>query len=407
MAQDGKSGWGGIGRALSNRNFAVYTAGSAVSLVGTWLQRATVGWLAWDLTRDPALVGLAVSVDIVPAALVSPIAGAIADRQRGLTFLTWLQVLSLLQAVALAILAHDGGLSFETLLILTAALGVLSGLHQPLRLSLVHLLVRPPDMAAAVALNAVIFNAARIVGPAAAGFVIHYLGPAIAFAFNAASFLAALAGLALIRLGAAAARHSGTALGAEIIAGYRYVLGHRDLGSTMALGLSAAFLVRPVLELLPAYVGQLFDGGPEDFGFMMTAVATGAMASALWMTWRGANEGLATVAAVSVVLASVALVTFASAESLWFATASALTIGFAMSLRGTSTQAQIQLMVDPAMRGRVLSFYTMIFNAGPALGALGLGLIAGWSGLRLPIYVVAALNLLMLGLIVGRRRDNG
>jgi len=387
---------GGFGRAFRNRNFAVYTAGSAVSLVGTWLQRATIGWLAWKLTLDPFMVALAVSVDLIPAVLVSPWAGAVADRQTDLRLLFWLQALSLVQAVVLAALAFSGALSLVALLTLTALLGALSGFHQPLRLSLTHALVRETDVAAAVAVNAVIFNLARVAGPAAAGFIIHHLGSGPAFALNAATFVAALVAIAYIRPGLQiATRRARDPLLREILSGYRYMVRSRSIGRLLVVALSGALLVRPALDLMPAYVGQVLAGGPDDLGVLMAAVGAGAMASAVWMAWRGANDGLTRIASASLLLATVALTAFAAATTMSFALACVFAIGLAMGLRGTSTQALIQNRVDPAMRGRVLSLHTTLFSIGPALGALAVGAIVHWVGFDVPLYGAAALNLVV------------
>jgi MFS family permease len=397
---------GGIGRAFSHRNFAVYTSGATVSLVGTWLQKAAVGWLAWDLTRDPAMVGIVVSADLVPMVAISPFAGVIADRQRGLRLLALLEAASLLQAVVMAILSFTGLITVELLIVFTALLGVLAGLTQPIRQSLVNRLVPSADLPPAVAMNAVIFNTARILGPSIAGFVIHHFGASFAFLLNAFSFVAMLAGLALVRLPAwAPLRHHGTNMLADIVTGYRYVLTHRGIGTLMMISMSSALLLRPVLEMLPAFVGQVFQGNAEDLGFLLTATGLGALTSALWLAWRGIARGLVAVVAASIFLGSAAVLLFALSRSLWMAAIAVALIGMSIAMRGASSQALIQSAVDPAIRGRVLGVYTMTFNAGPALGALILGFLASWAGLRVPLYAAAALNLFVWGWFVLRRHS--
>jgi len=385
---------GGIGRAFSNPNFRVYTAGSAVSLIGTWLQKTAVGWTAWELTHDPAWVGIVVSADLVTTVLSSPYAGVIADRQSNLRLLMILQSLCLLQALSLAILSFLGLMTVELLVILTLLLGVIMGFNQPIRQSLINQLVRKEDVAPAVAMTSVIYNVARVIGPSIAGFVIHFAGAGAAFALNALSFVAMIVALRYVTITPAVLAVRGRVL-QDIAAGYRYALKHRGIMPMLLISLVSALLLRPVIEMLPAYVGQVFKGGADDLGLLMTAHGAGATLFGLVQAWRGASQGLVRLTAATLLLGPLTMVAFGATDNLWFAAVSIFAMGAVMTMRGTSTQTLIQNNVDPAMRGRVLALYSMIFNVGPAAGSLLLGLVATWAGLRMPLYVAAALSLLL------------
>lgn len=388
------SSFGGIGRALANRNYRVYSYGSAASLIGTWMQRAAVGWLAWELTHDPKWVGIAVSADLLPTILSSPIAGVLADRFHPMRMLKALQLMAGLQAAALAALTFSGLITIEWLVALTGVLGVVMGFNHPVRQTTIYLLVRREDLSAAVAMTSVIFNTSRVIGPAVAGFVIHFGGAGFAFGLNALTFMMMLAALAAVHLPPQPprARPTMSVLG-DIMAGYRYAFVHAGIGPTLLISLSAALLVRPAVEMLPAFVGQIFEGGADSLGLILAANGVGAMLAGIWLAWRGSAEGLVPVAIWSTVLAAAALVGLAMSDTFWLGTAFVFVLGIAMSLRGTATQTLIQNAVDPEMRGRVLSLNSLIFNAGPAVGAFTLGLIASWAGLQPPLYVAAALSL--------------
>jgi MFS family permease len=388
------SSFGGIGRALANRNYRVYSYGSAASLIGTWMQRAAVGWLAWELTHDPKWVGIAVSADLLPTILSSPIAGVLADRFHPMRMLKALQLMAGLQAAALAALTFSGLITIEWLVALTGVLGVVMGFNHPVRQTTIYLLVRREDLSAAVAMTSVIFNTSRVIGPAVAGFVIHFGGAGFAFGLNALTFMMMLAALAAVHLPPQPprARPTMSVLG-DIMAGYRYAFVHAGIGPTLLISLSAALLVRPAVEMLPAFVGQIFEGGADSLGLILAANGVGAMLAGIWLAWRGSAEGLVPVAIWSTVLAAAALVGLATSDTFWLGTAFVFVLGIAMSLRGTATQTLIQNAVDPEMRGRVLSLNSLIFNAGPAVGAFTLGLIASWAGLQPPLYVAAALSL--------------
>lgn len=388
------SSFGGIGRALANRNYRVYSYGSAASLIGTWMQRAAVGWLAWELAHDPKWVGIAVSADLLPTILSSPIAGVLADRFHPMRMLKALQLMAGLQAAALAALTFSGLITIEWLVALTGVLGVVMGFNHPVRQTTIYLLVRREDLSAAVAMTSVIFNTSRVIGPAVAGFVIHFGGAGFAFGLNALTFMMMLAALAAVHLPPQPprARPTMSVLG-DIMAGYRYAFVHAGIGPTLLISLSAALLVRPAVEMLPAFVGQIFEGGADSLGLILAANGVGAMLAGIWLAWRGSAEGLVPVAIWSTVLAAAALVGLATSDTFWLGTAFVFVLGIAMSLRGTATQTLIQNAVDPEMRGRVLSLNSLIFNAGPAVGAFTLGLIASWAGLQPPLYVAAALSL--------------
>jgi len=388
------SHFGGIGRALSNRNFRVYTYGSAASLIGTWMQRAAVGWLAWELTHDPKWVGIAVSADLIPTLFTSPIAGVLADRLHPMRLLMVLQVLAALQAIALAALTFSGFVTVEWLVALTFVLGLIMGFNHPVRQASIYLLVRREDLSAAVGTTSVIFNTSRVIGPAIAGLIIHLGGVGFAFSLNAATFMVMLAALAAVRLQPQVPRErSRMSVLGDIIAGYRYAFAHRGIAPTLLISLSAALLVRPAVEMLPAFVGQIFEGGADSLGLILAANGFGAMLAGTWLAWRGSAQGLVSIAIWSTVLAAVALAGFATSDNFIVGTGFIFLLGIAMSLRGTATQTLIQNAVDMKMRGRVLSLNTLIFNAGPAVGAFALGLVASWAGLQPPLYFAAGLSL--------------
>ncbi|MGH6924551.1 MAG: MFS transporter, partial [Propylenella sp.] len=221
------SGLQNIVRALKNPSFGIYTAGSAVSLIGTWMQRVVTGWLAWELTGSGAWLGLVVFADLFPTVIVGPIAGAYADRSDRLFVTKVSQTLAMLQAFALFGLTATGLINIWLLFVLTLFLGIVAAFNQPARLALIPALVPRSDLTAAVAVNSVVFNLARFLGPAVAGLVIATVGVPVAYAANALTFVAFLVALAWVRLieeEALPSKH-GT-LFADLVAGIRYAGSH-------------------------------------------------------------------------------------------------------------------------------------------------------------------------------------
>src|SRR5215467_12263693 len=159
-----------------NPSFGLYSAGSAVSLIGMWMQRIAVGWLTWQLTGSGFWLGIIAFADFFPVVVVGPIAGAAADRWDRLTVIKISQTISLLQATLLFWLTATGSITLELLVALTAFQGVVVAFNQPARLALVPSLVPQTDLATAVAINSVIFNLARFIGPMLAGIAIVWWG---------------------------------------------------------------------------------------------------------------------------------------------------------------------------------------------------------------------------------------
>jgi MFS family permease len=166
------AGLGNISRTLAHRDFGIYVAGNSVSLIGTWMQRIGVGWLAWELSHSGAVLGLVAFADLFPGVLIGPFGGALADRADRLRVIKVAQTLIMLQALALFVLTASGGINVPLLVALVLFQGAVIGFNQPARLALIPSLVPRPDLATAVAINSIVFNTARFIGPALAGVVI-------------------------------------------------------------------------------------------------------------------------------------------------------------------------------------------------------------------------------------------
>ena len=395
---------GGIRRAFANNpNYRLYFAGNAVSLVGTWMQRTGVGALAWELTHSAAYLGLIAMAEFLPSLLLGPLAGAVADRISRLAIIAAMQGLLCVQALLLAGLTLGGQIAPLSLFLLTLLLGFATAAVQPARLSVLPALVRREDIPSAVAVNSIGWNLARFIGPALAAPVLVHLGAGWTFLFNAASFGAFLAVLPLLRLQPAArAASAGRGLFREIGDGFVYVARHAGIGPLVALLLAAALLVRPYVELLPAFADVVFDRGAEGFSMLVAANGLGAIVGGLWLGRRGGRRGLAAVVFAGAAAHAGLVALFALVGSFAVALAALAAAGFAMVVMGVGAQSLIQTGAPPEMLGRVLGVYGLSFRAGPALGALAMGGLADIVGLAWPVLGGAALCLLVWALLRAR-----
>lgn len=390
-----RSGFGAIRQALRNPNYGIYTAGNAASMIGTWTQRVAVGWLTWELTGSGAWLGMMAFADLFPTVLVGPLGGVMADRFDRLRIVRFTQFLSLCQALTLFALTATGAITVELLFALTLFLGTVAGINQPVRMALVPSLVRREDLAPAVAINSIIFNTARFVGPAAAGTLIVSGGTSLAFAANAASFVFFMLTLWRIRLPAAPAPEVRLRNGVfhDVAEGVRYVGAHPGLGPMMLLLITSCLFVRPVVELLPGFASDVFEAGAMGLALLTSTIGVGAIVGGLWLAGRGDWHGLTQLVLGNTALLPISILLFVATHSLWVAVPALLVAGTSMVVMGVGTQTLIQLSVAGNMRGRVLSLYGLIFRGGPALGALVMGTISDVAGLRWPLAVGGMLAL--------------
>ena len=381
-----------ITRAFRNRNFAIYTTGNIFSHTGLWVQRLAVGWMAWSLTESAFWVGAVAFADLFPVILLGPFGGVMADRLRRLRVVLACQVLSSLQAVALFLLTAYDMIAIGWLFALVLVQGVIGGINQPARQSLIPSLVREEDLTSAVAINSVIFNVARFIGPAIAGVVIAGYGLAPAFAINAASYLFVIVALLFISIPRRDRRLAGrrTVIG-DLLLGLRYTRRHAIIGPLILWSFALSLLVRPVNELLPAATELLFERGAGGLAILTAARGVGALWAGLLLAKSTDVERLPRNVVGSMLLAVISVALLLGGGNFWIGVAALVLFGYAMTRTGVGTMTLIQVTVDNRLRGRVLSLNGLIMRGLPALGGITMGWIADRAGLYWPLAVGAGL----------------
>jgi MFS family permease len=395
-----------IALPLRNANYGIYIAGNGVSLIGMWMQRIAVGWLTWQLTGSGLWLGIMSFADFCPTLLVGPIAGAAADRWDRLKVVKVSQVISLIQAAVLFALTASGLMNVWLLLALTALQGVVTAFNQPARLAFVPSLVPPADLASAVAINSVVFNIARFIGPIFAGLAIVWSGISAAFLANSVSYVAFLIALARLRVPPATAeprRHA--SLAADLVEGIRYTATHPGIAALLVLLIATGIGGRPMNELLPGFAAEVFHAGAGGLSILASAIGAGAIIGGLWLGQRAGSAGLTGIALGSALVGSLATIAAIATDRLWIAVPAVTVFGFCMSTVGIAVQTLIQLATDRSMRGRVMGLYGLIFRGAPAIGALVAGLASAHFGLRWPVFVGALLVIAVwLWTFLGRER---
>jgi MFS family permease len=390
---------------VRNPNFGIYSLGSLVSLIGMWMERIAVGWLTWQLTESGFWLGVVAFADFFPVILIAPFAGAVADRVDRLRVVKLSQAALLVQAAVLWGLTASGHVNVGLIVTLNAIHGIVVAFNQPARLALVPSLVPVADVGPAVAINSVIFNLARFIGPVFAGLAIVWSGVAAAFLINSLSYVVFL--LALARIQMAAGETLGAAPGrfmADLRDGIRYTATHPGIGALMVLLIAFGVGGRPLTELLPGLADDVFHAGAGGLSILASAVGGGAILGGVWLGHRAHASDLMTITLASAVITALAAAAAVATENLWLALPAVVVFGFGMSSAGIASQTLVQLASDRSMRGRVMGLYGLIFRGGPAIGALGAGLVSVRLGLRWPV-VIGAVLVLAAWLWAYLRRD--
>jgi MFS family permease len=375
---------------LRNANYGIYAAGNAVSLVGTWMQKISIGWLTWELTQSGFWLGIVAFADFFPVLIVGPIAGAYADRLDRLRVVKTSQILSLTQATVLCLLTALGHMTIGLLVALAAIQGIIVAFNQPARLALISSLVSEADLASAVAINSIIFNLARFIGPMLAGVIIVWSGAAAAFAANALSYVAFSLALMYVHVtrdaGQATRKRS---LGADLKEGVRYAATHPAIGSLFLLLIAIGVGTRPLNDLLPGFAVEIFQSGAGGLSILATATAAGAIVGGLWLGHRAESSRLTAISVATALAGAMAATIVCTSQTMWVAVPAIAAFGFCMSSAGIAIQTLVQLSADANMRGRVMGLYGVIFRGAPAIGALAAGIISAHWGLRTPIVLGA------------------
>lgn len=395
----------GVIDTWKQRNFAWYMGGASVSLFGMWAQRIAVGWLAWELTGSTTWLGLIAFADLFPTVVVTPIAGAIADRSDRRKMAIISQFLAGLQAFVLALLTLTGLIGIWSLFLLTLFLGTVMAFATAARLAIVPNLLEQKFLPSALAIDSAIYNAARVVGPMVAAALIVNIGKEAAFLINGVSFMIFVICLFRVRLLQieTSRRSSGNIL-AQSVEGLRYAAAHPGIGPLLVVLTALAVGVKPFLELLPALADEVFNRGVDGFAELAAAAGVGAVITAVWLAVRGRNEGLTMITLSAAIVGGGGVVIMCATENFIIGLIGAFIAGMSVTLSGTGTQTLMQNSVDGNIRGRVMSLYGVLHRGMPAFGALLMGIAADLIGLRLTLAGGAVLFSLSAFLWIWPRR---
>ncbi|GHF01937.1 MFS transporter [Amycolatopsis deserti] len=394
--------------SLRVRNYRLFFSGQIISNIGTWMQRIAQDWLVFQLSgNNPVALGIAVALQFLPTLMLSLWAGVLADRVDKRKLCIAIQSGIGVQALVLGLLDVSGVVTLWQVYVLCFVLGVFSSLDVPARQSFVAEMVGRKQITNAVALNSSVFNMARIVGPAIAGFAITWVGTGWMFLANAVSTLAVITGLLLMDpdklfRGPAVARAKG-----QLREGLAYVRGRSDLVSLMVLVFFVSTFGITFFTSLAIVAGNVFGTQADGYGLLSTLLAVGTFTGSLMAARRGARGRprvrLLLVAAFS--LGAVEFVAGFMPTYLAFGIA-LIPLGFATITFLNTANSLVQTSVSPEMRGRVMGIYVLVLIGGNPIGGPMVGWMADTFGGRSPFLiggVISAVAAVACAAVLARR----
>ncbi|MBA2285886.1 MAG: MFS transporter [Ktedonobacteraceae bacterium] len=389
--------------SLRQRNYRLYWCGQMISLIGSWMQTIGQAWLVLELTHSAWQLGLVGALQALPVLLFSLFGGIFADRWPKRRILLVTQVAAMVQALLLWTLLVTSTVQLWHLYVLALLLGITSCLDMPARQAFVIELVGREDLPNAVALNSLLMQMARIVGPGLGGIIIAASSVRLLFLLNALSFLAMIGGLALIKsheLHAQARQPDSVGkrqnTWQSLRAGLDYVWETPAvLLVIVVVGLVLLFGAN-FNVVLPLFATNVLHAGSLGFGFLSAAIGVGSLLSALWLAWGNQQPTIRRVL-IGMLVFSVLEALFAVSHIYLLSVLLIAAVGFMETAFAAQAMTTLQTVTPDHLRGRVISVQVLFFDGSVPLGYLLLGWLSGLYGASIALLICALLCLLIAG----------
>ena len=381
--------------SLRHRNYRLWFAGQLVSLFGTWMQATAQGFLVFQLTHSPAYLGYVGFASGMPTWVLMLYGGVVADRVPRRTMLVITQTLMMALAFVLAILTFTGHVQPWHVAALAGALGVANAFDAPARQAFVVDLVPRENLTNAIAMNSTMFSMATALGPALAGVTYAAFGPAWCFTINGISFLAVIAALLMMNLEVRPDSSRAWRADAELREGIQYTLSHPPVRMLIVIvGMISLFGIS-VGTLIPAWAVKILHGNATTNGLLQSARGVGAVGSALLIAALGGGIRRGSLLMLGTVALPLTILAFSVVASPLLSLVVLAAVGAVMVLIMNLANAMVQSQVPDALRGRVMSIYSLVFFGAMPLGALWVGAAAERVGEPRAVMVNAAVLVIL------------
>jgi MFS family permease len=381
-------------RAMQHRNFQLFIAGQLISLIGTWMQTTAQLWLVYKLTGSAALLGVFGFASQVPMLFLSSIGGYVGDRYDRQRSVIATQTASMILAFVLAALTLTHMIREWHVIVIAFLVGIVNAFDVPIRQAFFVQMVGKEDLPNAIALNSSIFNGARVVGPAIAGFAIARIGEGWCFFLNGLSFAAVIVALLMMRNVRSEPKPSEDSPFKSFMQGFHFAMSDLPIRSALLLLSVLSLFGLQYSVFLPIYANDILKGGARTMGLLMSFAGVGAVLGALQFAARTHYRGLARWIAATSMTCAVALIVFSQARAFWLCTAVLFVVGFAATSQMAATNTLIQNRVPDELRSRVMAVYATMFMGVQPIGSLIAGGVAKRIGAPYTLSVFGFLVLL-------------
>jgi len=381
-------------RALRHRNFQLFIAGQLVSLIGTWMQTTAQLWLVYRLTGSAALLGLFGFANQIPMLVLASVGGYVGDRYSKHRGVITTQTVSMLLAFLLAALTLANVVRVWHLIAITLLVGIVNAFDVPIRQSFFVQMVGKEDLPNAIALNSSIFNGARVVGPAIAGFAIAKIGEGWCFFLNGLSFIAVIFALMAMKIEPHVQNNSGESPLQSLLNGFRFAMNDRPIRSTLLLMSMLSLFGLQYSVFMPIFAEGVLHSGARGLGFLMSAAGVGAVLGALQFAARTTYKGLAKWIAAMSLICSVCLLIFSQSRIFWLSIVVLFVVGFAATSQMAATNTTVQNRSPEQLRGRLMAVYATMFMGVQPIGALLAGGLAKRFGAPTTLAIFGGICLL-------------
>src|SRR5271170_5760850 len=399
--------WALAFRALRHRNFRLFFGGQLTSLIGTWMQTVAQAWLVLKLTDSPLMLGLVTFARFAPMLVVALFAGVVVDHVDRRRLLIISQSLLMLSAFVLAALTWSGVVRVEHVLILAAFNGLVGAFDVPGRQSFVVEMVGIEDLPNAIALNSMIFNGARTLGPAIAGALIAWTGIGMCFFLNGVSFLAVIWSLTQMDIPVRVIAGAGARMLHQLREGLAYVWANRPIFYQMALAAVTNGFGYQYLVLVPLFAKNVLHGDARTYGFLVAIQGLGSVIGAATLASRVSTRGMRNNLLVGLFLSAIGIVIFGLSRSMWLSLAAQLVIGAGLTNFRASNNTLVQMFVNDDLRGRVMSTYQLAAVGMAPIGALEVGYMGSHLGPTQAVLICGAVTMLSGIVLLTRLKSVG
>jgi len=369
-------------RALSHRNFRLFFWGQLVSVIGVWMHSTALQWLVYRITGSQTSLGLVTFISFLPVLLLSLSMGVIVDKvpRRKLILLTqsWFAIM----AIILAALTWMGLVEYWHILVLSFLLGIGNAMDMPARQAFVVELVEDEkdDLMNAIGINSILFNIARIIGPAIGGVIVAALGEAPTFFINGISYLAVIIALLLMKLTQENIKSASTDSSGGIREGFQYIFSEKNIIALVLLVAAFSMIGFGALTLIPVFAKDILQIGVKGYGQLLSAQGVGALLGGILLVFLGDYFHKGKLLLFSRLLLGPGIIGLSLSRIPWLSMVIMAVLGFSFIIQLVITNTLIQTIVPDDLRGRVLSTYTWALGGFYPLGSLMMGALGDQIG---------------------------